>query len=70
MKWFLKSKTIWGIIMMIAPQALPLAALVGIPVMEGDVSLLGNFGESALSTVGAGLAIFGRFKAGGISLKP
>jgi hypothetical protein len=70
MKFFLKSKTIWGVIMMVAPQVLPIATLFGLPVGGDDVTLLGNFGDSALETVGAGLAIYGRFKAGGITVKP
>jgi hypothetical protein len=70
MKFFLKSKTIWGVIMIVAPQILPIAALFGLPVGGDDVTLLGNFGDAALETVGAGLAIYGRFQAGGISVKP
>jgi|14_taG_2_1085336.scaffolds.fasta_scaffold12387_2 hypothetical protein len=70
MKFFLKSKTIWGVIMMVVPQVLPIATLFGLPIGDGDVALLGSFGDAALETVGAGLAIYGRFQAGGVTIKP
>lgn len=70
MKFFLKSKTVWGVIMLVAPQILPIAALFGLPFGGDDVTLLGTFGDAALETVGAGLAIYGRFKAGGVTLTP
>ena len=63
-KIFLKSKTVWGVIVMALPVILP---LFGVNI---DTSAIGGAGDQILTAVGAILAIYGRVKAsGGISVK-
>ena len=60
MKWFLKSKTIWGVIISIIPTLLP---AFGVSFSADDVALVSSFGDTVMQTVGAILAIYGRVKA-------
>jgi|2_EtaG_2_1085320.scaffolds.fasta_scaffold00309_21 hypothetical protein len=67
MKWFVKSKTIWGVVVMALPALLP---AVGVNLTGDDTTLITSTGDSLLQTVGGALAIWGRFSAGGLSIKP
>lgn len=57
-KWFLKSKTIWGVIISILPALLP---AVGLSFSADDTVLISNGGDAIIQAIGAGLAIIGRF---------
>jgi hypothetical protein len=52
-KFILKSKTIWGIIIAVAPVVFPAVSAIE----------LNNLATAAVSLVGAALAVYGRFKA-------
>jgi hypothetical protein len=67
-KWIGRSKTAWGILIMIASSAAPaLAPWFGFTVEAGDIGALGAAGTDLLQAAGnffgAALAIYGRFKA-------
>ena len=64
-KFFLKSKTIWGIIVMIIPS---LGPLLGISFGADEAALITQTGDSVISAFGALLATWGRFAAGGIKI--
>jgi hypothetical protein len=64
-KLFLKSKTIWGVIVMALPMLLP---AFGVSLAADDTTLITSTGDLVLQTVGALLAVYGRFKAGGLSV--
>ena len=64
-KFFLKSKTILGIIISIMPALLP---EVGVSFSEADGQLITSTWDSIIQSVGAVLAVYGRFDAGNISL--
>lgn len=63
-KWFLQSKTIWGIIVMLIPS---LANLLGVSIPLEDVQSIRDgvlkIAEAAMTVSGAVLAVYGRFKA-------
>lgn len=56
-KSVLKSKTIWGVLLMIA------ASVFGLTVPEGVDQEIANIAASVVEAIGAGIAIFGRLKA-------
>jgi hypothetical protein len=58
MKYWLKSKTIWGVIITMLPT---LAPLVGIGV--DDLNLINQTGDNIIQIVGAIIAAYGRFTA-------
>ena len=59
-KFILKSKTVWGVLIMAAPQ---LAPLVGIQFALGDAQELNETVTGIATGVGALLALYGRVKA-------
>lgn len=63
-KWFLQSKTILGIIIMLVPSV---ANLFGVSIPVDQVETLRDgllkIVEAAMTVAGAGLAVYGRFKA-------
>ncbi|NBT49952.1 MAG: hypothetical protein EBV86_01975 [Marivivens sp.] len=63
-KFFLKSKTIWGVIVMAIPNLLP---LFGIGSETGV--LITAAGDGLMQAAGAALAIYGRQQAGGLKIK-
>jgi hypothetical protein len=63
-KFFLKSKTIWGVIVMALPALLPLA---GVGSETG--TLITATGDGLIQAAGAALAIYGRQQAGGLKVK-
>jgi len=59
-KIFLKSKTIWGVVIAVVPILVPALSVVE----------LNNLATAFMSLAGAALAVYGRVKAdGGISLR-
>lgn len=58
MKHWLKSKTIWGVIVCVLPT---LAPLVGLG--NDDLTMISHVGDSVIQAVGALLAVYGRVKA-------
>lgn len=61
-KWFLKSKTLWGVIIMALPGLLQ---VFGVSLTADEHAALGQMGDKVLEALGAALAIYGRFVAGG-----
>ena len=67
-KFFLKSKTILGVILTILPTLLP---WFGISFGPDDTQLVNEAFDSTITAVGAVLAVYGRVKAkGAILAKP
>ena len=64
-KYFLKSKTIWGIIVMALPALLP---VLGLSLTPDDTTLITQTGDSVMTAIGGILAVYGRFSAGGIDV--
>jgi len=60
MKWFLKSKTVLGVILSVLPTLLP---LFGVSFSVEDGQLLTASSDSLIQFAGAMLALYGRFKA-------
>jgi len=60
MKFFLKSKTIIGVIVGILPSILP---QLGVSFSVEDGQLINDFVDLTIEVVGAALAIYGRFVA-------
>lgn len=67
MKYFLKSKTIIGVIMSVLPALLP---ALGITFGADDISLINSAVDAVIQSAGALLAVYGRFAAGGVTVKP
>ncbi len=61
-KWFLKSKTIWGVVISILPALLP---VLGLSFSADDTVLISNSGDAIIQAIGAVIAIYGRFVATG-----
>ena len=66
-KFILKSRTYWGLLLLVAPT---LAPALGINYAALQLQELGAVATSVIEVVGAGLVIWGRWKAGGLKLKP
>lgn len=76
-KFILKSKTIWGAIFMAAPAIRPFLTVLGIELPAGledqaDVAFQASVTalEAASAAFGAWLTIYGRIKAGGVTINP
>ena len=65
MKFFLKSKTIIGIIVSILPALLP---QIGLSFSAEDGALINSTVDIIIQAAGAILATYGRFAAGGIKV--
>ena len=61
-KWFLKSKTIIGVVISIIPALLP---ALGVHFTADDASFVSTNVDHIIQGVGAVLAIYGRFVAKG-----
>lgn len=59
-KFFLASKTIWGLIIAALPT---LAPLVGLSLTADDASMLGSHVDGVIQAAGFLLALWGRVKA-------
>jgi len=59
-KFFLKSKTVLGVLISIAPTVLP---LVGIDFNPDDATMFTSTADLVIQAVGAVLALYGRVKA-------
>ncbi|KKM75467.1 hypothetical protein LCGC14_1389890 [marine sediment metagenome] len=67
-KWFVKSKTILGIILSVLPTILP---AFGVSFGADDAQLINGFVDASIQLVGAALAIYGRWVATqSVSVKP
>ncbi len=66
-KFFLKSKTIIGIVVSILPTLLP---ELGVSFTAEDGALINQSVDSVIQGAGAVLAVWGRFMAGGVTLAP
>lgn len=64
-KFFLKSKTIIGVILSALPALLP---ALGITFSADDAQLVSSGVDALIQAVGAVLAVYGRFAAGGVKL--
>jgi|TARA_B110000908_G_scaffold88114_1_gene105056 hypothetical protein len=64
-KFFLKSKTLWGVIVTLLPVLLP---ILGVTFAEGSESLITETGDAFVQLLGAALAVYGRFDAGGLTV--
>jgi len=64
-KFFLKSKTIWGVIVMALPALLP---VLGISLGADDTALITATGDQVMTAIGGLIAVYGRFKAGGVTV--
>jgi hypothetical protein len=64
-KFFLKSKTVWGVIVMALPTLLP---VLGVNLGQDETALITSTGDQFVTAIGGLLAIYGRFKAGGIKV--
>ncbi len=62
-KWFLKSRTVYGVIIAMLPNIVALLSTVGVPVSEDVMSMFQETGEIMFNAVGALLAVYGRVKA-------
>jgi hypothetical protein len=60
-KWFLQSKTIWGVIVMAVPMVLP---MIGINLGADGAALISSAGDQVLQAIGTGLVLYARFKDG------
>jgi len=59
-KFFLKSKTIIGVIVTVLPTLLP---ALGVSFSAEDAQLISSTGDAIIQAVGALLAVYGRFVA-------
>ncbi len=66
-RFFLKSKTIIGIIVSILPALLP---QLGLSFSAEDGALINTSVDQVIQAFGALIAVYGRFAAGGITAKP
>ena len=66
-KFFLKSKTILGLILSVLPALLP---ALGISFGADDVALVNSTVDALIQGIGALVAVYGRFAAGGVQLSP
>lgn len=66
-KWMLKSKTVWGVILMGVPTLL---TVFGVSLPEGSIENADTLAKHAIEAIGAALALYGRFAAGGVRLTP
>lgn len=57
-KWFVKSKTVIGIVIAALPTMLP---LIGVAFSADDTHLVNQFVDGAFQLFGLGFAIYGRF---------
>lgn len=64
-KFFLKSKTILGVILSVLPTLLP---ALGINFGADDAQMINATLDSLVQAAGALLAVYGRFKAGGVKI--
>lgn len=64
-KFFLKSKTIIGVILSALPALLP---ALGITFSADDAQLVSSGVDALIQAVGAILAVYGRFAAGGVKV--
>lgn len=64
-KFFLKSKTIIGVLLSIAPTLLP---ALGLSFSVEDGQMISAGVDAIIQAVGAVLAVYGRFAAGGVKL--
>lgn len=64
-KFFLKSKTIIGVILSVLPALLP---ALGISFSADDAQMVSSNIDAVIQAVGAALALYGRFAAGGVKL--
>ncbi|MEE8288903.1 MAG: hypothetical protein V3R25_05775 [Nitrosomonadaceae bacterium] len=62
-KWFLKSKTVYGVIIAMLPNIVALLSTVGVPVSEDVMGMFQETGEIMFNAVGALLAVYGRVNA-------
>ena len=62
-KFFLKSKTIWGVVVMAMPALLP---VFGVTLGATETALITETGDKVMTAIGALIAVYGRFKAGGV----
>lgn len=76
-RFIMRSKTIFGIMLMAVPAVRPLLTLLGIDIpstLEGDITEVQNAFITAVEALsglfGAIIATYGRVKAGGITLNP
>ena len=67
-KWFLKSKTLIGVVLSVLPAMLP---ALGISFGADDSMLINELMDSIIQLTGAALAVYGRWVAKApMSLKP
>ncbi len=66
-KFFLKSKTVIGLIISVLPALLP---ALGLSFSADDGQLVSGSFDSIMQGVGGVVALYGRFAAGGISVLP
>jgi len=59
-KFFLKSKTIIGVVVTILPTLLP---ILGVSFSTEDAQLISSMGDAVIQAFGAILAVYGRFVA-------
>lgn len=59
-KWFLKSKTIIGLLITILPT---MAELLGLTLTQGDVNFISAEVDKIIMGMGAALVVVGRFKS-------
>ena len=59
-KWFVKSKTLIGIVISVLPTILP---ALGISFGADDLQLVNGFVDASIQLIGASLAIYGRWVA-------
>ena len=64
-KFFLKSKTIIGVIMSVLPA---LAVAFGFTFSADDAAMVNSTVDALIQAGGALLAVYGRFKAGGVKV--
>lgn len=60
-KWFLQSKTIWGMIAMVLPILLP---MMGVSFNATDIGLVNSTVDQAFQVIGTVLVLYARFKDG------
>ncbi len=62
-KWFLKSKTIYGAIIVMLPSLVAFLNTLGVPLTEDVLSLFEEIGEHAFAIAASILVVYGRWKA-------
>ena len=67
-KWFAKSVTMWGVLIMILTAVVPvMGPVLGFTVVPADIAQFGKAGTDLInalgSVIGAGMALYGRWKA-------